>query len=242
MTDDFYVGYQPRAPESLRRFLRPRVAALLAGAALLALVLVAGQHPFEVATFEFGMPRAFAGRLELVPAPTLLTDAGRRMLLVEQGKHGLSVDPALDGRRVGLMGALIYRDDQTMLEVVPDSLQASGAEAPAPPAAAQELGTQTLRGEIVDSKCFLGVMNPGHTKPHRDCAVRCLSGGIPAVLLVRDDQGASACYLLLSPEGRLIGRELLDKVAEPVEATGAVARYDNLLVLRVRPADIRRLD
>jgi hypothetical protein len=28
----------------------------------------------------------------------------------------------------------------------------------------------TLTGEIVDSKCYLGVMNPGQGKVHRDCA------------------------------------------------------------------------
>ena len=27
--------------------------------------------------------------------------------------------------------------------------------------------------------CFLGVMKPGRSKPHRACAVRCISGGIP---------------------------------------------------------------
>ena len=42
-----------------------------------------------------------------------------------------------------------------------------------------------LRGEIVDSKCYLGVMNPGEGTVHRDCAARCLSGGLPPMLVVR---------------------------------------------------------
>ena len=44
-----------------------------------------------------------------------------------------------------------------------------------------DLDTFTLIGEIVDSKRYLGVMNPGNGKVHRDCAVRCLSGGIPPI-------------------------------------------------------------
>jgi hypothetical protein len=54
------------------------------------------------------------------------------------------------------------------------------------------LGTQTLIGEIVDSKCYLGVMNPGALIPHRACAIRCISGGIPPVLLVRQSDRSAA--------------------------------------------------
>ncbi len=259
MVDAFYVGWQPRAPDGLARFLAPRVAALLAGASLAALLVVSSQQPFAAATFEYGHPRAFAGTLQLDPAPALVRD-GRRTLLVAQGKHGLHADPALDGAAVQLSGTLIYRDDQTLIEVVPDTLAAAGggeggaertdrgAEAGTPAAGraaaggGEVLGPATLAGEIIDSKCFLGVMKPGNTKLHRDCAVRCISGGVPALLLVRDDRGRTERYLLLSPEGRPLGPEILDRVAEPVSAAGTVVRYDNLLALRVAPADIHRLE
>ena len=36
------------------------------------------------------------------------------------------------------------------------------------------LGPVELTGEIADSKCWLGVMNPGEGTVHRDCARRCL--------------------------------------------------------------------
>ena len=60
-----------------------------------------------------------------------------------------------------------------------------------------ELGEVTIIGEIVDSKCYLGVMNPGRTKVHRDCATRCISGGIPPMLVTAD-----ATYLLVGTDGR----------------------------------------
>jgi hypothetical protein len=52
-----------------------------------------------------------------------------------------------------------------------------------------------LRGEIVDTKCYLGVMTPGEDKVHRGCAVRCISRGVPPAFLVRD---ASADSRILS--------------------------------------------
>ena len=74
-----------------------------------------------------------------------------------------------------------------MIETKPEWIQASAkderrAQSDAP---YESLGKQTFVGEIVDSKCFLGVMNPGRLTPHRACAIRCISGGVPPVLLVR---------------------------------------------------------
>src|SRR5690606_3083584 len=90
----------------------------------------------------------------------------------------------LAGRRVRLRGALIYRDNQTMIEIEPGSLVETGMGS-IPEQSVREWGEVRLVGEIVDSKCFLGVMNPGNLKTHKSCAIRCISGGIPPVLLVR---------------------------------------------------------
>jgi len=51
-------------------------------------------------------------------------------------------------------------------------------------AVGQSFAQQKPVGEIVDSKC-LGVMTPGQLTTHRACAIRCISGGIPPVLHVR---------------------------------------------------------
>ncbi len=103
------------------------------------------------------------------------------------------------------------------------------------------LGKQTLAGEIVDSKCFLGVMNPGQLTPHRACAIRCISGGVPPVLLVRQNDGPAICLLLVSAEGKPVNKQVLDRVAEPLEITGEVERQGELLILRAAPATYRRL-
>jgi hypothetical protein len=93
----------------------------------------------------------------------------------------------------------------------------------------------------VDSKCFLGVMNPGNLTPHRACAIRCISGGIPPVLLVRQADGPALYFLLVGARDEPVNRQVLDIVAEPVQISGSVSRQGDLLILRADPATYRRL-
>ena len=129
-----------------------------------------------------------------------------------------------------------------MVEVQPETIEDLGVSEVA--LSAMELGEATLRGEIVDSKCYLGVMKPGNLKTHRACAVRCISGGIPPVLVVRSEEGGATSVryvLLVGPDGEPINEAILDRVAEPVQARGALERHDDLWVLRVDPAEITRV-
>ncbi len=248
---DFYVGYRPRMSPSLARFVAPRVALLVLAAASLA-VMIAGLHrPYDEARSDFRDLRDFDGVLLADPAPHLVVarpgrTRGRdysRYLLVGRGKSGPKVDLAsLDGRPVRVRGSLIYRDSQTMLAVKSAELLAE-SEAPfsAPVSPPDSLGRFTLQGEIVDSKCFIGTMRPGNTKVHRGCATRCIAGGVPPVLLVRDEAGTALYFLLVATDGSAVNARVLDLVAEPVEIEGEVVRLDDMLVLRSDPSTYRRL-
>ena len=246
---DFYVGYQARAPVRLGRFLRRTSAALLVLAAVVAASLAALQGPFDPGVFEFGVVRDFEGVVRETPHPMLLVDrpdraAGQasRHLLVAFGKHGAEPEvDGLDGRRARLRGSLIRRQGQTMIEVVAGSVEALGPAAPGPPGGAVDLGRQTLRGEIVDSKCFLGVMKPGRGKPHRACATLCIRGGIPPVLRVETRDGDFRHLLLTDPSGGAVNDRVLDRIAVPVEVTGRVLRDGDLLILETDPSTIRTL-
>jgi hypothetical protein len=127
-----------------------------------------------------------------------------------------------------------------MIEMVKGSVTATGDGA-VRTARPTMLGEQTLVGEIVDSKCYLGVMNPGALTPHRACAIRCISGGIPPVLLVRQKDGPVLYFLLVARDGRPVNKHVLDIVAEPVQITGQVERQGELLILRADPATYRRV-
>lgn len=248
--EEFFVGYLPKAPQGIAGVARRAVIGLLVVAVVAALVLVFGQHRFVASVFEFGNVREFEGDLIEKPFPQLLMrrDQAQALALpfvtyalVGEGKHGAAADASgFGGRRVKLRGTLIHRDDTAMIEVVHGSVSAIAvAEAAAPPAA-ETLSVQTLAGEIVDSKCYLGVMNPGHTKPHRECASLCIRGGIPPLFVVKDAEGRSVNLWLVSETGEPVNQQVLDFVAEPIQITGQVKRAGDQLFLYANPNTFRR--
>ena len=127
-----------------------------------------------------------------------------------------------------------------MIEVVPASIVVGGQSWQTAAQSIVNLGSVTLRGEIVDTKCYLGVMNPGEHKVHRDCAVRCISGGAPPAFLARDASGETRLLLLVGSDGRQLNREVLRYVAEPLEISGELVRSGANFVLKAEPAQFRR--
>jgi hypothetical protein len=255
MNDEFYIGWEDKAAPGIRRRGRLVVALLLVASIGFGVALGAAQHTIGASIFEWGMIKKFTGVLELEPYPHLLVarpgapggwsgDGYSTYYMVAPFKFGLDRQrlSALDRKPVALQATLIYRGNQTMLEALPDSIVAASQPPALPPGLETiELGRQTLVGEIVDSKCFLGVMNPGQLLPHRACAIRCISGGIPPVLFVRAKDGSAIYLLLVSTDGKPVNQQVLDLVAEPVRITGDVERQGDLLILRADPAGYERL-
>lgn len=253
MNDEFYIGWEAKVAPGIGKTVRKAVVIVLALALLAPIVLAVSQRMIGASVFEWGNHKNFSGTLQTTPYPHLLVprpgnaDGLSRYptyYLVAPWKFGLdreAITP-LDGKSVTLKGTLIYRGNQTMIETKPEWIQAKeNASAPAAGPQAMALGKQTLVGEIVDSKCFLGVMNPGQLTPHRACAIRCISGGVPPVLLVRQKDGPAIYLLLVSTEGQPVNKQVLEMVAEPVEITGEVERQGELLILRADPATYRRV-
>lgn len=247
---EFYVGYQAHAPVGIAARLRRTAIALLLLVVLVASTVVAAHVRRPSASFEFGSPREFVGQLRTSPCALLDVErpgatgalpAASSYPLVRTGKHGAAdLVASLDGRRVRLMGTIAHRDARVVIEIVDGSIEelaAGGRAAPAP----EGLGRFTLEGEIVDSKCFFGVMNPGELKPHRACAVRCISGGVPPVLCVKDREGRATYLFLVAPNGEPVNARVLDYVAEPIEVDGEVVRLGDLFVMHADPSSYRRL-
>jgi nitrite reductase/ring-hydroxylating ferredoxin subunit/DMSO/TMAO reductase YedYZ heme-binding membrane subunit len=247
--DPFYVGYHPAAPVRLAVRMRRIVTPVLVIAAVLAVALALTQDRADPGVFEYGHLRALRGQLRELPYPSLvvpgagLTDrdaAYIRYLLVAEGKHGAqTLTAGHDGAWVELTGTRIAREGQEMLELAPDGLRETPPPGPSgrmgiPIPLPVSLGVETLTGEIVDSKCWLGVMKPATRGVHRGCATRCLSGGIPPLLLVRDPGGATTAQLLLvGADGRAAHERFKALVGRDVELTGEVIREGDLLVMRV---------
>jgi len=255
--DEFFVGYLP-VPVRLARFARGVAGVALVGLAAVAGALASVQRPLGQGQFAWDSEEEFCGRLQTSPIPGLWTVAsaapagtpftGAFLPLVGEGKHGPDADLVVAGDRdVVLRGHRIERYGKQLIEVTGESssggkiLQEPGMAPPAQVA----LGRQLLRGEIVDSKCWFGVMKPALGKAHKDCAIRCISGGAPPAFVVRsagaDGRERTLVLLLAASDGAPLGPRILDLVAEPVEIAGEVSRLGDQLLFSTDPTTIRRL-
>ena len=188
MNDEFYIGYDTTMAPGLARYIRAAAAGLLVLALVLPLLLIAAQKRFDPGVFEFGRTRTVEGRLVEFPYPALDVDGvtPSSYWLVGPGKHGAAeLVRGLDGRRVRLRGTLIERDGEKMLQLVPHEIETVAAARETESSVPVRIRTVSVAGELVDSKCHLGVMKPGEGTLHRDCAVRCLLGAVPPMISVR---------------------------------------------------------
>jgi hypothetical protein len=220
--DDFYIGYEALMPAGFVRRVRASVAAVLTIAVLAPLVLIASQRRFASGVFEYGRTRTVEGRLVEFPYPALDVDgpAPASYWLVGQGKHGAAqLVRGLDGRRVRLRGTLIEREGEKMLQLVPDEIETVGAAGGTKPSAPVRIRTLRVVGELVDSKCHLGVMKPGEGPVHRDCAVRCLLGAVPPMISVR---GTSTRLALVRADGRPFFSDFAALAGRPLSVRGTL--------------------
>ena len=189
---EFFVGYLPM-PDGLKRFYKPLTALLLLIAAGFAYWTSSSQQSAGEGQWYLSGTESVSGFLSLSPYPVLHTSGAnpRSIMLVMQGKQAASAFvKSMEGQHVELNGFLIERGGWSLLEMRgADDVQASAAPAGARAPINKPLESVTLSGEIVDSKCFMGVMKPGEGKVHRACAAMCIAGGIPPVLVVEKSDG-----------------------------------------------------
>jgi hypothetical protein len=245
--DNFYIGWQPKMANSNKK----RVAQFVTTIIVLVLLLSAGvvyfQRPFNEHTFEYGKLTTIEGMYYSNPVPMLVVDdpsfpktISPNVLLVGYGKFGAegiimnsNLDlGGLDGARVVLKGTLIYGDGKTLLElteqerslikVIPEKSYTSINN--------NEPKSVALVGEILDPKCYFGVMKPGEGKIHKSCAIRCISGGIPPVFRVRS-KSTTEYYILLDENGEKVNKEMLPYVGERVDITGRAKKVNGWNVL-----------
>lgn len=244
----FYVGYLP-VPGPLRTFLKVAAPMIVAGVTLVALAAARTQRDPGPARWNDGVAQQYRGFVARLPYPVLVVRSDpddappSTFLLVEMGKHGAAREFPPDGSGVIVSGWKLDRDGRQMIELEPDS----GALRPDPAADPIEvdrpsrIGTVTLRGEIVDSKCYLGAMKPGEGKTHKACATLCIKGGIPPVLISRNEQGVLDHVLLCSDSGDPLGPECWPFIADPVSITGELEVVLGVKRLRVPAGGIRPL-
>jgi len=209
------------------------VVFLLLTSATIAGILALAQNPFTHSTFEYGKFQPYAGTLEEWPVP-VLSAKDANYLLVGAGKHGVAeAVRGLDHQLVTLNGSLIQRGSMRMLELLPSSLKPQ--HVPSSPSGRVSHGYAKFTGEIVDTKCYLGVMNPGEGKVHRSCAARCISGGVTPALAVD-----GRLLILVDSDDHAPNREIFRFAGERVTVTGEWIEAAGIEVPRASPATFRR--
>jgi hypothetical protein len=179
--EPFFIGWLPM-PAPYRRVLLPVAVGLVLAAAATAATLALLQRDPGTGDWQAAAVRTFDGVVFARPYALLRVPGEGTFLLVEEGKFGAleRVAPLVEGhpegRAVRVRGTVLQRDGRSMLELVAgdDGLrplsagEASGLSLgwPAPVLLAEEV---TLRGEIIDPKCYLGVT--GRLERHGDLLV-----------------------------------------------------------------------
>jgi hypothetical protein len=146
-----------------------------------------------------------------------------------------------DGASVKIQGYLIERAAVGMIQLAATGNDVAKTEAPPVPAADREIhGAVTLEGEIVDSKCWLGVMRPGDGHIHKACASLCIRGGIPPMFVSRTGDAPPVMLMTLPDGGRIPPEQILDYVADRVSLTGIVEKRGDVTVFKVDLASLKR--
>jgi hypothetical protein len=231
---EFYVGYRSM-PRRLKLIIGALVALLLVLVAIDAW-LVASMQPAAGTGSAAQTPQEYVGTLSREPYPMLRVntpDGLKTYLLVSEEKRGaeaaLGVTP---NGPVKLSGFLVARESVGMIELAANDVVI--AEMPIIAEPAREVhGMVTLEGEIVDSKCWLGVMRPGEGHLHKTCASLCIRGGIPPMLVTRGDGTTPNVMLLTQADGSAVPPDLIiPYVGDAVRVTGTIEKRADLWVFK----------
>jgi hypothetical protein len=248
----FFVGYLAM-PRALAMFLAVVTGVLLGTGAVVATVTVQEQNDWGDGGFQWGEGRQTrTGIVMADPYPVLFLPPnadhpfGQTLPLSGAGKTGVQTSAReMQGAPVDVSGIILRRDDFEMIQVSGNNGLVTAAD-PAPLAGwsgpeIEALGRVTLKGELLDSKCFHGAMRPGEGKTHKLCANLCLIGGVPLTFMIRRPDGSVESLLMADQEGQEVTGPLLDHVSQFVELTGELERRGDLLVFKVDPETVRRL-
>jgi hypothetical protein len=225
------------------------------------IVLALGQKKFSTSNFEFGQLTEVKGIYQHFPVPSLKVKTRQDAFghasfitipLVGYGKFGAEgvmaeleqeKNVSLDKKEITIKGSLIYNDGKTLLQIDKNDqplIAVSNTDEKNLSTQIKELGTVQLTGEILDPKCYFGVMKPGYGKPHRDCAIRCIAGGMSPVFWVKGDKGETNYYLILDVNGKKMNDDLKDHIAEPVSLSARAVQYDDWVILYTDKKSIKR--
>ncbi len=253
--DEFYVGYLEETPVTIKKTVKRFVLFSMIGLIGIAAVFALTQNKFKNSAFELTTATKITGVYYESPYPMLKIQTAentfKSVVLVGFGKSGANpflesikdTEKELIGEVLQIEGNLVYYNGKTVLQITDDqkiSLIKNVAN-PGIPSARTIQKDITLKGEIVDPKCYFGVMKPGKGKIHRSCAVLCIAGGIPPVLATSDANNISEYYLITDADGNAIHQDILPYIGKPSLLKGTVVQMEDWYQLQIDIQDIQEL-
>ena len=258
MRNEFYIGYQPVAPKQTASFIRKVIVVAGLGICVVAIILAWGQKKFSSSVFDYGINSTVEGYYFEKPVPHIAVPLGinsggkelfQNVLLVGFGKAGATnvmtklqsrKDKSFKGAKIELTGFMIYGNGKALLQVTEEDnsniISLSGATGPGQTFDSTDI--KSLSGEIVDPKCYFGVMKPGEGKAHRSCAIRCIAGGIPPVFHAGDRE---EYFLIVDEKWQPVNEDVLNLVGDQITIRGKEIVWNDWRILKVNEADLRKM-
>ena len=253
--DEFYVGYLPNAPKRTALFVRKVIAICGLTIGVVAIIFAWSQKKFSSSVFDYGINSTVEGYYFQAPVPHLAVPLGtnssgeelfQNVLLVGFGKAGAEDvmmklenknGNAFEGKKIKLTGFMIYGNGKALLQVTEEDnaniTPVAGVMSDVP--SFQSTSTTSLQGEIVDPKCYFGVMKPGEGKGHRSCAIRCIAGGMPPVFHSTDRE---EYFLIVNENGQPVNNEILGLVGDQISIRGKEMVWNDWKILKVNTRDL----
>ncbi|MEM9361038.1 MAG: hypothetical protein AAGA43_00310 [Bacteroidota bacterium] len=251
--DEFYIGYVEdsvgvETKKSLKSFVLFGIGLLVLGALLFGF----SQKPASNSAFDFDTTTKISGVYHEMPYPMLQVQLAehthKNVVLLGFGKFGPNAylkdirnqEGDLDGKHLTIEGNLIYYNGKTLLQIDDSQKVSLTASKPITLISSQPIGEINVEGEIVDPKCYFGVMKPGYGKIHRSCAALCIAGGIPPVLVSSDPNSVSEYFLLTDLKGNPIHKDILPYIGQPSIVSGMAEKLGDWHIMRINVSQIQK--
>ena len=249
--DEFYVGYANQMGKKTKKTIRGFLIVISVLVALGVFLFAFYQKPFANSTFELNTASTLEGVYHESPYPMLRVQLAensyKNVLLLGFGKSNVNpyinklmeAQGDLNGKTLSIEGNLIYYNGKTLIQITDEEKVSLVNSSKTVLPINKNLGAIELEGEIIDPKCYFGVMKPGLGKIHRSCAIRCISGGIPPVFATTDKQGQTQYYLLTDLNGKALNQEVLPFVGKPSLLKGSIEKSEDWNLLKIDPNEIK---
>ncbi len=250
--EEFYVPYIEgslgnNTKKTIKRFATLAILVIVLGA----LIFSFSQKPFKNSTFELATDTKITGVFHENPYPMLRVQVAensfKNVLLLGFGKSSANPFlekiqqevPDLNGKKLAIEGNLIYYNGKTLIQITDEEKVTLVDNSQTAIPTKQEISEMTFQGEIIDPKCYFGVMKPGKGKIHRSCAVRCISGGIPPVFATSDGNNVAKYFLLTDLNGKPINNQVVSFVGKPADIRGIVEKMGDWFLLKIDTQNIK---